>query len=296
MSLRDPTAMQKTLGMPLAIVACFAVGVTISLLPKLPVALAAFFLAVGLTCLTYSYLGGHLEAGKNEGSGTFGILSFKLGGSIVTFLVSWLFLNHHLALSGQETARKVSLESGRDNIRVEVGSRQLGLLEGADLETWVQEMAEVDYFHPALILARRPFCSDNPGKCVLNAGFRAAAAKDPRVTSGTMKLCVIGQSVRDVEDTLQDASLQPLLNKVEVMAASLARSVDPDGGGGDSLRLKGSYVKGGSLGDRCRNIALPREADSSPTIRVGALMNPDDLKVLVPKGIRGSVEVKILFE
>ena len=169
--------MSKLFGMPLAIILCFALGLILSLLPNLPVALAAFFLAVGLTCLTYSYLGGHLDRGGNEGKGTLGVLSFKLGGSIVTFLVSWLFLNHHLSLSDAEENRQLTLKSGRDTIQVQANARPLGLLEGEEVRDWVQDLAEVDYFHPALILARRPFCSDNPGKCVLYAGFRAAAIK-----------------------------------------------------------------------------------------------------------------------
>lgn len=67
----------KIPGMPLAIVACFAIGLITSLIPKAPVPLAAFFLAVGLTCLTYSYLGGHLEK-DNTGSGTIGVFSFPV--------------------------------------------------------------------------------------------------------------------------------------------------------------------------------------------------------------------------
>jgi hypothetical protein len=281
----------KVLGMPLAIVACFAVGLLISFLPRAPVPLAAFFLAVGLTCLTYSYLGGHLEKG-NTGSGTLGILSFKLGGSIVTFLVSWLFLNHHLALSGKEAFEKVSLKTGNENIRVEAGSRQVGLLDGQELESWVLELAEVDYFHPALIVARRPFCSDSPGKCVLNAGFRAVASANLKVPKGTMKLCVIGKTNGEIEEILQDPSLQPLLNNLEVISANEHASQDA------SLTLEGSYAKGG-IADRCRNLTFLRTSDATPAVRIGALMNPADLKQLMvgsPQNNPSPYEVKILFQ
>ena len=283
----------KILGMPLAIVACFALGLVLSLLPKAPVPLAAFFLAVGLTCLTYSYLGGQLDKG-NAGSGTIGILSFKLGGSIVTFLVSWLFLNHHLALSDKEALDRLSLQSGLDNIKVEAGTRQVGLLDGEELESWVLAMAEEDYFHPALILARRPFCSDNPGKCVLNAGFRAAAAKNTKIPRGSMKLCVIEKATGIIEEILQDPSLQPLLDNLEVVSAQA--------GSGDesmSLPIKGSYAKGGSLGERCRSLALSTARNAFPAIRIGALMNPADFDVLTegrPHGASGSAEVKVLFQ
>lgn len=285
--------MSKLFGMPLAIILCFALGLILSLLPNLPVALAAFFLAVGLTCLTYSYLGGHLDRGGNEGKGTLGVLSFKLGGSIVTFLVSWLFLNHHLSLSDAEENRRLTLKSGRDTIQVQANARPLGLLEGEEVRDWVQDLAEVDYFHPALILARRPFCSDNPGKCVLYAGFRAAAIKADNIDKGTMKLCVIGPSTRDVEESLQDNSLQPLLNAVQVVAAdSRAESAPP-------LNLKSRYVQAGSSRDLCRNITPPRDVDSLPAIRIGALMNADDLRALQSKTLpsaRQATEVKVLFQ
>lgn len=282
----------KVLGMPLAIVACFAVGLLISLLPRVPVPLASFFLAVGLTCLTYSYLGGHLEKG-NAGSGTLGVLSFKLGGSIVTFLVSWLFLNHHLSLSGKEASEKVSLKTGNENIRVEAGSRQVGQLDGQELESWVLDLAEVDYFHPALILARRPFCSDSPGKCVLNAGFRAAASANPKVPQGAMRLCVIGKTNGVIEEILQDPSLQPLLTNLEVISANENASQDA------SLTLRGSYAKGGGIADRCRNLTLSRTSDASPAVRIGALMNPADLRQLMvgsPQDNPSPYEVKILFQ
>ena len=278
--------------MPLAIVACFAMGLLISLLPNGPVPLAAFFLAVGLTCLTYSYLGGHLEK-ENAGSGTFGVLSFKLGGSIVTFLVSWLFLNHHLALSGKEAAAKVSLKTGNENIKVQAGSRQVGQLDGQELESWVLELAEVDYFHPALILARRPFCSDSPGKCVLNAGFRAAASANPKVPQGSMRLCVVGRTNGVIEEILQDPSLQPLLASLEVISANDNGSQDT------SLTLKGSYAKGGGIAERCRNLVLSRTSDALPAVRIGALLNPTDVKKLMigsSQGNPGPHEVKIFFQ
>jgi hypothetical protein len=282
----------KILGMPLAIVACFAIGLITSLIPKAPVPLAAFFLAVGLTCLTYSYLGGHLEK-DNTGSGTIGVVSFKLGGSIVTFLVSWLFLNHHLALSGKEASEKVSLETTNENIRVEAGSRPVGQLDGQELESWVLERAEVDYFHPALILARRPFCSDNPGKCVVNAGFRAAAYANSKVPQGSMKLCVIGKTSGVIVEILQDGGLQPLLANLEVASANENISHDV------SLILKGSYAKGGGVAERCRNLSITQKSDASPAIRIGALMNPADFEKLIAKGPNNTSrphEVKILFQ
>jgi hypothetical protein len=282
----------KIAGMTLAIVASFATGLAISMLPRGPVPLVAFFLAVGLTCLTYSYLGGHLEK-ENMGSGTFGVLSFKLGGSIVTFLVAWLFLNHHLALSGKEASERVSLKTGSENIRVEAGSRQVGQLDGQELESWVIELAEVDYFHPALILARRPFCSDNPGKCVLNAGFRAAASTNTKVTQGSMKLCVIGKTNGVIEEILQDPSLKPLLANLEVL------SVDEKGSNDVSLTLKGSYARGGGIADRCRNLTFRNVSDISPAVRIGAIMNPADLKQLMagnPKDSPSPSEVKIFFQ
>lgn len=283
----------KILGMPLAIVACFATGLVTSLLPKAPAPLAAFFLAVGLTCLTYSYLGGHLEK-QNAGSGTIGLLSFKLGGSIVTFLVSWLFLNHHLALSGKAASEKLSLETAEESIRVEAGSRPVGQLDGKELQSWVEELAEVDYFHPALILARRPFCSDSPGKCILNAGFRAVASTNPKVAKGTMKLCVIGKSDRrDIKEILEDPTLQPLLANLEVISANENSSND------SSLTLKGSYAKGGGLAERCRNLSVPHSRDALPVIRIGALINPIDFEQLVagrPNKTSHPYEVKILFQ
>lgn len=282
----------KIAGMPLAIVASFATGLAISMLPRGPVPLAAFFLAVGLTCLTYSYLGGHLDK-ENVGSGTVGLLSFKLGGSIVTFLVAWLFLNHHLALSGKEASERVSLKAGNENIRVEAGSRQVGQLDGQELESWVIELAEVDYFHPALILARRPFCSDNPGKCVLNAGFRAAASTSAKVIQGSMRLCVIGRTNGVIEEILQDPSLKPLLANLEVLSANENGSNDA------SLTLKGSYARGGGIADRCRNIIFQNASNVSPAVRIGALMNPADLKQLMagsPQDNPGPYQVKILFQ
>jgi hypothetical protein len=281
----------KIFGMPLAIIAFFAIGLAISWIPNGPIPVAAFFLAVGLTCLTYSYLGGHLEQG-NAASGTFGVLSFKLGGSIATFLVAWLFLNHHLALSGKESSQKVSLKTGDENIRVEAGTRQLGQLEGKDLESWVLELAEEDYFHPALILARRPFCSDFPGKCVLNAGFRASASKSSKVPQGIMKLCVIGKTSGDIVENLQHPSLQPLLANVEVISLMQNESQ------GATLKMKASYASGGGVSERCRNIATPHAGDISPAIRIGALMNPADLDQLFPDRDLNkprTYEVKVLF-
>jgi hypothetical protein len=277
--------------MPLSIIAFFAIGLAVSWIPNGPIPVAAFFLAVGLTCLTYSYLGGHLEQG-NAASGTFGVLTFKLGGSIATFLVSWLFLNHHLTLSGKESNQRVSLKTGAENIRVEAGTRQLGQLEGKDLEEWVLDLAEEDYFHPALILARRPFCSDFPGKCVLNAGFRAIAAKSSNVPQGIMKLCVIGKTSGDIVENLQHPSLQPLLAKVEVV------SIMQNDGQGATLRMKASYAIGGVNSERCRNLVNPHSGDIAPAIRIGALMNPADLDQLMSErgsNKPGTYEVKVLF-
>lgn len=281
--------MQRILGMPLAIVACFLIGVVLSVFSLLPVVLAAFFLAVGLTCLTYSYLGGQLDASRNEGSGTFGLLSFKLTGSLVTFLVSFLFLNHHLSLSRVGENRTLSLQSGPDDIRVEAGSQRLGLLQGSDLERWASDLARDDYFHPALILARRPFCSVNPARCVSLAGFYAVAARSTKVERGTMKLCVIDQSYPDIKDALDDSSMKPLLNHLEIDAETAAGQP-----AAEPLKVKAAYVESGSLLDRCRRVSIPNRV-SSNAIRLAALMNPADLETIRPQSGAQPVVVKVNF-
>jgi hypothetical protein len=285
--------MQKVFGMPLAIIACFALGLLSTLLPALPVTLAAFFLAVGLTCLTYSYLGGQLDAKASEGSGTIGLLSFKLTGSVVTFLVAFQFLNHHLALSRVESNRALSLQTGLNDIRVEAGSRELGSLKGLQLENWSRKLARDDYFHPALIAARRPYCDADPANCVSLAGFYAIAGRSNAVPAGTMKLCEIdrasnGEPSEGVYEALTDERTTALFNHLEVQGEADDRSLSKP------LAMKASYADSGSLNNECRRIAAQPTA-TAPTIRVAALIHPDDMKLLQPGAIMKPVVVKINF-
>jgi len=272
--------MQKILGMPLAIVSCFLIGLAVSLLPTLPVTLAAFFLAVGLTCLTYSYLGGQLDSTRSEGSGSLGPLSFKLTGSVVTFRVSFLFRNHHLGLSRTESDRNLSLESGLDDIKVEAGSQLLGSLRGNQLGDWARKLARDDYFHPALIAARRPYCEQDPAKCVSLAGFYAIAAANRKVQPGTIVLCQVDRPMSKHDEEYSEVSLAlasavtyRLLNQLEVQGESVDRSLS------DALSMKARYAESGGFGNQCRRVpSLPSRG--SPAIRIAALVNPADLALL----------------
>ncbi|MFM7393445.1 MAG: hypothetical protein ACKO22_03555 [Cyanobium sp.] len=286
--------MQPIRGMPLAIIACFVIGLALSILPTLPVTLAAFFLAVGLTCLTYSYLGGQIDASKSEGSGSLGVLSFKLTGSVVTFLVSFLFLNHHLGLSRNEAARTLSLESGLDDIRVEAGSRQLGSLKGPQLERWARKLALDDYFHPALIAARRPYCDSDPSKCVSLAGFYALVGKRSDIPRGSIRLCEIdrtntGDPSEGVYEALTDDRTESLLNHLEVQGEGDEHSQS------DPLSMKAVYADSGKFINHCRRIAAQVQSSAQP-IRIAGLMNPSDLEQLHPNSAGKPVVVKINFK
>jgi hypothetical protein len=285
--------MHNFLGMPLAIIACFLIGLALSLLPTLPVTLAAFFLAVGLTCLTYSYLGGQLDTSKSEGSGTFGILSFKLTGSVVTFLVSFLFLNHHLGLSRNEETRTLSLQSGLDDIRVEAGSRPLGSLKGPQLERWARKLALDDFFHPALIAARRPYCDSDPSKCVSLAGFYALVAERSDIPRGSIRLCEIdrtntGDPSEGVYEALTDDRTESLLNHLEVQAEGDDHSQT------EPLAMKAVYADSGKFINHCRRIAAQAHT-STQTVRIAGLMNPADVKRLDPNAQSKAIVVKINF-
>jgi hypothetical protein len=272
--------MHKTLGMPIAIATCFAIGLILAQLSSQSATLAAFFLAVGLTCLTYSYLGGQLNSANNEGSGTIGILSFKLGGSIVSFLVSFLFLSHHLNLSRGESARNVSLKSGLDNIKLEADSHQIGTIRGNQLGDWARKLARDDYFHPALIAARRPYCENDPAQCVSLAGFSAVAARNPKVQPGTILLCQVDRNTdsddaeySEVSLALSNAVSFGLLNQLEVQGEAMDRSLS------DAQTMKAIYAESGGFGNQCRRIkASP--SNQSPVIRIAALVNPEDMTKL----------------
>lgn len=283
--------MQKLLGMPLAIVSCFLIGLALSLLPTPSATLAAFFLAVGLTCLTYSYLGGQLDSTRSEGSGSLGPLSFKLTGSVVIFLVSFLFLNHHLGLSRTESDRNLSLESGLDDIKVEAGSRLLGSVRGNQLGDWARKLARDDYFHPALIAARRPYCEQDPAKCVSLGGFYAIAAANRKVQPGTIVLCQVDRPMSKNDEEYSEVSLAlasavtyRLLNQLEVQGEALDRSLS------DALPMKANYAESGGFGNQCRRVPS-QPSRESPAIRIAALVNPSDLALLHPQASGGKPRV-----
>lgn len=287
--------MNKTFGMPLAIVTCFAIGLIISQLSSQSATLSAFFLAVGLTCLTYSYLGGQLDSGRNEGGGTFGILSFKLGGSIISFLVSFLFLNHHLSLSRSESDRNVSLKSGLDDIKLEADSHQIGTIRGNQLGDWARRLARDDYFHPALIAARKPYCDLNPAQCVSLAGFSAVAASNQRVKPGTILLCQVDRNTESDDAEFSEISLAlssavsfRLLGQLEVQGEAADRSLS------DALTMKAIYAESGGFGNQCRRIkAIPSR--QLPAIRIAALVNPEDMVKLYPNSENPEKVLKISF-
>lgn len=283
--------MRNIVGMPLAIVACFVIGLLLTLLSSASPSLAAFFLAVGLTCLTYSYLGGQLDSRGNQGSGVFGVLSFKLTGSIVSFLVSFLFLNHHLGVSSAQ--EELSLKTGSDDIMVEAeDARQLGTLKGDELEKWVSSVLYEDYFHPALILARRPYCNIKQANCARNGGFYAIASQSRRIPEGSLKLCSINDTTNSqpsvVQEIFTDAGNVQLLSRLDVQGVQGDRVND------EALRMRAAYADSGSLISQCRAIAS-RSGKRTQPIRFAALLNPADMKTLHPGSAEMPVVIKITF-
>ncbi len=282
--------MRNAVGMPLAIVACFLIGLLLTLLASGAPSLAAFFLAVGVTCLTYSYLGGQLDSKGAQGSGVFGVLSFKLTGSIVTFLVSFLFLNHHLGVSSSED--ELSLKTGPDDILVQDHLRQLGTLNGDELEKWVSSVLYDDYFHPALILARRPYCNIRQANCARNGGFYAVADQSRRVPEGSLKLCSINDTNHGqpsvVQEIFTDAGNVQLLSRLDVQGVVGDRLSD------EALRMRAAYADSGSLISQCRGIGA-RSGRRSQPIRFAALLNPADMNTLHPGGGDMPVVIKITF-
>jgi hypothetical protein len=108
-----------------------------------------------------------------------------------------------------------------------------------------------------------------------------------------MKLCEIdrasnGEPSEGVYEALTDERTTALFNHLEVQGEADDRSLSKP------LAMKASYADSGSLNNECRRIAAQPTA-TAPTIRVAALIHPDDMKLLQPGAIMKPVVVKINF-
>ena len=269
--------MERVLSMPVAIALFFLTGLCLSLF-RFDTVLTAFFLSLGLTSITYAYLGGREDSSKSEGSGSIGkLFTFKVYGSMVSFIVTFWFLNYHLALSNSEEARQLTLENGPETVDVkafkpgnESDGKIVGSLQGKQIANWAGKLSLDDYFHPALVVIRRTFCAESPEKCIGAAGFIAQVVGSPSVPPNKIVLCGAELSssfdLIAVNDALESATESKVLSNL------LIERQDSEGGSpGTSIRAEALWLGAGIDASKCRRIKASTSEQSGA--RIVGVMN-----------------------
>jgi hypothetical protein len=286
--------------MPFAIALFFLTGLCLSLL-RFDTALSAFFLSLGLTCITYAYLGGRENSTKSEGSGSLGnLFSFKVYGSIVSFIVSFWFLNHHLVLSRSEETRQLSLENGPETVDVkafkpgnESDGKIVGSLQGKQIAKWAGKLSLDDYFHPALVVIRRTFCVESPEKCIGAAGFIAQVVGSPTVPPNKIVLC--GAELSSSYDSMAVNEALESATETNVLSHLLIERQDSESDSAEPpIKAEAVWVDTGIDASRCRRIRTSTSGQSGA--RIVGVMNALQRDSLIAEGAadrRAPITVRI---
>ncbi|MFN9643656.1 MAG: hypothetical protein ACK6BG_00705 [Cyanobacteriota bacterium] len=284
--------------MPVAIALFFLTGLCLSLF-RFDTVLTAFFLSLGLTSITYAYLGGREDSSKSEGSGSFGkLFTFKVYGSIVSFIVTFWFLNYHLSKS--EEARQLTLENGPETVDVkafkpgnESGGKIIGSLQGKQIANWAGKLSLDDYFHPALVVIRRTFCVESPEKCIGAAGFIAQVVGSSSVPPNKIVLC--GAELSRSFDSIAVNEALESATESKVLSNLLIERQDSEGGSpGRSIRAEALWLDAGIDASRCRRIKA--SASDQSGARIVGVMNAlqrDSLSVKDSEDKRTPITVRV---
>jgi hypothetical protein len=282
--------MERLLNMPLAIALFFLTGLCLSLL-RFDTVLSAFFLSLGLTCITYAYLGGREDSSKSEGSGSLGnLFTFKVYGSIVSFIVSFWFLNYHLALSRSEEARQLSLENGPETVDVkafkpgnESDGKIVGSLQGKQIANWAAKLSLDDYFHPALVVIRRTFCVESPEKCIGAAGFVAQVVGSSSVPMNKIVLCGAELS-RNYDSIAVNEALESAAESKVLSHLLIERQDSEQGSAEPSIRAEALWLVTGIDASKCRRTKASASGQSGA--RIVGVMNAVQRDSLIVEGLR----------
>lgn len=284
--------------MPVAIALFFLTGLCLSLF-RFDTVLTAFFLSLGLTSITYAYLGGREDSSKSEGSGSFGkLFTFKVYGSIVSFIVTFWFLNYHLSKS--EEARQLTLENGPETVDVkafkpgnESGGKIIGSLQGKQIANWAGKLSLDDYFHPALVVIRRTFCVESPEKCIGAAGFIAQVIGSSSVPPNKIVLC--GAELSRSFDSIAVNEALESATESKVLSNLLIERQDSEGSSpGRSIRAEALWLDAGIDASRCRRIKA--SASDQSGARIVGVMNAlqrDSLSVKDSEDKRTPITVRV---
>jgi hypothetical protein len=249
--------------------------------------LPSLLFSVGLTWLFYDYLGGKEDVRRMMGEGKLpGFMSFKIGGSIVTFFVSFFLFNHFISQAPSPLGSFDLRATGEKTVVYSPDKNtELGEISDDSINRFIQNLTATDFFHPTLITIRSPYCNPPHSVCSGVASFKLVATADSLVAKqNILQYCPpsrygVGLKGDEIERSVDDmlvgeggATTTLQIQRVLPQASQQNPQVRTLFG------IKPEKIGSGRLLSRCE--AMKSKLDPEQAIRLAAVMNPKTLKYL----------------